>query len=134
MQDKRKASTKHIKNKSSNRNDKGSNNLWYEAAEKNKVTKKNYSQMMHKIKLYTVLFTGIGIIIYFVIAFLAGIIKVAGIIASSKLYIYIFAFAAVFAGYSLRYIKWSYSLKKLGIKIPFKTNFKVYLCICTIMP
>ncbi len=129
MQDKRKASTKHIKNKSSNRNDKGSNNLWYEAAEKNKVTKKNYSQMMHKIKLYTVLFTGIGIIIYFVIAFLAGIIKVAGIIASSKLYIYIFAFAAVFAGYSLRYIKWSYSLKKLGIKIPFKTNFKVYLSL-----
>ena len=125
MQDKNKKITKNkIENKHIRSND-----IWYAGAKKNNVTKKDYAQMMHKIKFYTILFTAIGIIIYFVIAFLAGFAKVASIILSSKIYIYVLAFGAVFLGYVLRYIKWSYFLKKLGIRIPFKTNFKVYLSL-----
>ncbi len=104
-------------------------NIWYSVTEKKDITKKDYQKIMHQVKFYLILFIFIGIIIYFGIAFYGGFIKVIDVILSSKIYLYLLAFASVFLGYILRYIKWSYYLKRLKIKIPFKINFKLYLSL-----
>lgn len=116
-------------NKKYKKSQKQQKNIWYSVTSKETITKRDYEKIIHKIKFYLILFIVFGLIVYFGIAVYGGFIKVINTIISSNVYIYILAFASVFAGYCLRYIKWSYYIKSLKIKIPFKTNFKLYLSL-----
>ncbi|MEM0149823.1 MAG: hypothetical protein QXW10_02935, partial [Candidatus Micrarchaeaceae archaeon] len=92
--------------------------IWYTITHISRLDKKEYVHLIHRITLFIIAAFVASFLVFFGIAWFGGINKVLTIIATSKLYIYIFAFIAVLLGYLLRFVKWNYYLRKLGIKIP----------------
>lgn len=48
-------------------------------------------------------------------------------VKSVNLYYFLLALAVIFFSYSMRYPKWSFYLKRLGVKIPTGRNYLIYL-------
>jgi uncharacterized protein (TIRG00374 family) len=92
-----------------------------------KLDKAQYVKLVSRFRLLAilVLFGSFGVFI--AIALFGGFSKVVGIIGHAVLYLYALAFLCVFLSYCFRYLKWNYYTKKLGLKVPQKKNFLVYL-------
>ncbi|EQD33631.1 hypothetical protein B1B_17513, partial [mine drainage metagenome] len=65
--------------------------------------------------------------VFIIIGVIGGAGNVLKDILDSKLDLYVLAFASVLLGYLIRFIKWSYYLKKLKLHVPVKKNLIVYL-------
>lgn len=91
--------------------------------------KKEYLSAVNKFR-NLIIITLIGSIIVFIaVAFFGGVTKVISTIESANPYLYGIAFVLVFAGALLRFGRWSYCLKTLKIKIPFKKSFTTYMSL-----
>ncbi len=103
--------------------------LWYSITHISRLSEKEYFGLVNRIKYVVMLMFLASAIVFFFVAFYGGFYKVLNDIASSNLYIYSLAFAAVFAGYMLRYFKWRYYLTRLGIHLPPSKNLPIYLSL-----
>ncbi|MDE1856530.1 MAG: flippase-like domain-containing protein [Candidatus Micrarchaeota archaeon] len=101
--------------------------LWYVITHQTKMNRAQYLKLINRVTLFVAGGFAVSIAVFFVIAWLGGIANVAGDIASSKLDIYALAFVSVLAGVLLRFVKWSYYLKKFRLKLPTKRSLAVYL-------
>lgn len=63
------------------------------------------------------------------IALFGGVYRVLDVFVTANLYIYAIAFVLVFAGYMIRFLKWDYLLRKLGVRIKLKENIVTYLSL-----
>ncbi|MCL4372208.1 flippase-like domain-containing protein [Candidatus Marsarchaeota archaeon] len=101
--------------------------IWFTITNINSLSRKEYIKLIRRVAF----FVGLGFIasfaVFIVIAVIGGIGHVFNIILSANMELYLLAFAAVFAGYLLRFIKWNYYIKKLKIHVPASKNFIVYM-------
>ncbi|MCL4373639.1 MAG: flippase-like domain-containing protein [Candidatus Marsarchaeota archaeon] len=103
--------------------------IWYTITHISRLDKKEYVRLVRRIMLFIIIGFVASFLVFFGIAWFGGISKVLDIIATANLYVYALAFLSVFAGYLLRFVKWNYYLKKLGLKVPLKKNLIVYLSL-----
>lgn len=89
--------------------------------------REQYVKTVGKMRLFVVLALLASLGVFFLIALFGGFSNVISIIAHANLYIYALAFICVFLGYCVRYLKWNYYTRKIGLKVPHKTNFLVYM-------
>lgn len=103
--------------------------FWYSITHTKSLSPKEYRGMVRKVSLFVAAgFLG-SFIVFIALAYLGGINKVIGIMFGSNLLLYSLAFVSEMAGYTIRYAKWSYFLKRLKVKVPSKKNFMVYLSL-----
>jgi conserved hypothetical protein len=103
--------------------------FWKSFTDTGNMTKREYISRINTISIFVALAFLISIAVFVIIAWIGGIDKVIGIIEAANLWIYLLAFVLVFFGYLLRFIKWNYYLKKLGIHVPLKKNLVTYLSL-----
>lgn len=96
---------------------------------KGEMKKEDYLVAINKFKVLIVLTLVASVIVFIVVALLGGITKVISTIESANLYLYMAAFILVFGGMLIRFGRWSYCLKTLKIKIPFKKSFAAYMSL-----
>ena len=103
--------------------------FWYAVAHQEHLNKRGYIKLVRRVYLFIGGGFAVSLAVFIILALIGGIDKVIDIILSSRLYIYALAFASVFLGYMLRFIKWNYFLKVLGLKVPFKKNISIYMSL-----
>ncbi|MGC8730386.1 MAG: lysylphosphatidylglycerol synthase transmembrane domain-containing protein [Candidatus Micrarchaeia archaeon] len=103
--------------------------IWKAIMHHKRLNEQEYSKLINRVMLFVKLGFGAGVCIFLVISLIGGIGKVFQKIISINLLLYAGAIAAVFLGYVLRFVKWNYYLKSIGIKVPLKQNFMVYLSL-----
>lgn len=91
------------------------------------VTRRQYIKLVDRFGL----FIGIGFlasfIVFVLVAWFGGVSNVLHTIASINPSIYILAFVCVFASYVIRFFKWDYLTRRLGLIVPKTKNFLIYL-------
>ncbi|ASI14297.1 membrane protein [Candidatus Mancarchaeum acidiphilum] len=114
---------------SESKNKKDKKSIWYTILHIQNLNEDDYLHLVKRL-MY---FVGAGFVasflIFFVIAYIGGIGRVSNIILSSNVGLYILAFAAVLSGYLIRFIKWDYYLKVVGIEVPKKKSMAIYLSL-----
>lgn len=93
------------------------------------MNRQKYFSLIHGIRTFLIAVIIIGFIVFLAIGLFGGINQVYNTIISAKWYIYIFAFVFMLCSFSIRFIKWDYYLKRLGIHVPKSKNFQVYLSL-----
>jgi len=105
------------------------NSFWNDLKGRKKVNRKEYLKIVRRVKYFIILGLGMSLAVFIGIAVFGGIYRVSDVIITAKLYIYAIALVLVFCGYLVRFLKWNYYLKKLGIKIGIKENLIIYLSL-----
>ncbi len=100
--------------------------FWYGITHQTKLDKKGYLKLIHRVAIFVIGGCAASIIVFVLLAFFGGFSNVLVTIEHAKLDIYALAFASVFVGFLLRFIKWDYYIKLLGLKVPLKKNLAVY--------
>ncbi len=100
--------------------------FWYSITHQTKLDKKSYLKLIHRVAIFVVGGCAASIIVFVLLAFFGGFFNVIGTISHAKLDIYLLAFASVLVGFLLRFIKWDYYIKLLGLKVPLRKNLAVY--------
>ncbi len=103
--------------------------FWRSFTDTGNMTHEEYLSRINKITLFIAAAFIISLFVFVVIALIGGLSKVIGIILSANPLIYLGAFVLVLLGYLLRFLKWNYYLKKLGIHVPLKKNLVTYLSL-----
>ena len=103
--------------------------LWWQLTHTTSLTQEEYKGMIRKISLFIGAFFLLSVVVFLIIAWIGGINQVVYTIESANLWLYALAFASVFIGYLLSFVKWSYFLQVLKIKVPIKENFFVYMSL-----
>ncbi|MGI0133433.1 MAG: lysylphosphatidylglycerol synthase transmembrane domain-containing protein, partial [Candidatus Micrarchaeaceae archaeon] len=103
--------------------------IWSTITKLKGVDREGYLKLIKRIRIFVTLAFIASAIVFIAIAFVGGIQNVVGIILSANLAIFGLAFVSQFTGYLIKYWKWTYYLKRLGIKVPLKKNLAVYLSI-----
>jgi len=103
--------------------------FWYSITHQTKLDRKGYLKLVNRVYAFVGLGFAGSIAVFVGIALFGGIQNVVGVIAHANFSIYIFAFVAVLASLFLRFIKWNYYLKLLGLKLKLSKNFFVYLSL-----
>lgn len=103
--------------------------LWYSITHQEELNKKSYLKLIRSVSIFVIAALVVSAIVFLAIAFAGGFSSVVRIILSTNPYIYLLAILAVFAGLMLRYIKWAYYLKRLGLKVSSWKNMAVYLSL-----
>jgi uncharacterized protein (TIRG00374 family) len=93
------------------------------------MSKTEYLSAIKKFQTLIVLTLVGSVIVFIAVALFGGITKVLSIIASADVYLYAVAFALVLGGMLVRFGRWSYCLKTLKLKIPFKKSFAAYMSL-----
>lgn len=101
--------------------------LWYKITHTENMDEKEYKKLIYSVISFVAVGFVVSLVVFLVIAVIGGIGNVGHVIFSSNLYIFALAFACVLGGYLLSFIKWSYYLKKLHIKLPLRKSLVVYL-------
>ena len=92
-----------------------------------KLDRAQYIKLVGRFRLLAILVLVGSFAVFIAIALFGGFSEVLGIIGHAVLYLYALAFLCVFLSYCFRYLKWDYFTKKLGLNVPWKKNFLVYL-------
>ncbi len=92
-----------------------------------KLDKEQYVRLVGRFRLIAILVLLGSLGVFVAVAVFGGFSNVIGIISHASLAIYALAFVCVFLSFCFRYLKWNYYTKKLGLKVPHKKNFLVYL-------
>ncbi|MEM3227731.1 MAG: lysylphosphatidylglycerol synthase transmembrane domain-containing protein [Candidatus Micrarchaeaceae archaeon] len=105
------------------------NPIWSDLKSGKEVNREEYLKIIRRIKYFIIIGMGASLAVFIGIAVFGGIYKVSEVILSAKLYIYAIAFVFVFCGYLIRFLKWNYYLKKLGVHVGLKKNLIIYLSL-----
>ena len=103
--------------------------MWYGIIGVKKLDKKGYMKFIKRIGIFAVAAFVVSFVVFMVIALYGSFSKVVEIASTANPWIYSLAFVAVFAGFLLKYGKWSYYMKTLGLKVPARKNFAVYMSV-----
>ncbi len=103
--------------------------LWYSITHQEELDKKGYLKLINSVSIFVIAGLIVSALVFVAIAFAGGFSNVVSVILSSNLYIYAVAIMAVFTGYMLRYVKWAYYIKRLGLKVSSWKNLAVYLSL-----
>lgn len=92
-----------------------------------KLDRSQYIRLVGRFRMLAilVLFGSLGVFV--AVAAFGGFTNVVSIIGHAALAVYALAFLCVFLSYCFRYLKWNYYTKRLGLKVPHRKNFLVYL-------
>ena len=103
----------------------------YSIMHQEKVNKKEYLKLTRSIMIFVATILIISFIVFIGISFFSkgGILQVINYIYNSNLYIYSLAFLFEFLSIFIRFFKWKYFLRILGIKISKIKNFIIYLSL-----
>ncbi len=92
---------------------------------------KEYQRRIGRIKIIIASILLASLAIFIIIAGIAidkeGFGKFIAAIASINLWYFSAALGVIFLGYVMRFPKWEYYMKRLGVKIPRRRNFMVYM-------
>ncbi len=91
------------------------------------VTRKQYIKLVDRFGLFIALGFLASFAVFVVVAWFGGVSSVLHILSSINPRIYILAFICVFASYVVRFFKWDYLTKELGLIVPKTKNFLIYL-------
>ena len=111
------------------KNDKKKKSIWYTILHIQTLNEEEYLHLIRRLTYFIGGGFAVSFLIFIILAYLGGLNKVINIVESANLTLYFLAFLAVFIGYLLRFVKWSYYLKKVGIKVPKRKSLVVYLSL-----
>ncbi|MCL4379511.1 MAG: flippase-like domain-containing protein [Candidatus Marsarchaeota archaeon] len=103
--------------------------LWYSITHQSHLDREGYIKLVRRVELFVVGGLVASIVIFLALALVGGIGMVVNVILGARPYIYALAFVAVFSGYCIRFVKWEYFLRVLGLKVGLKKSFSVYLSL-----
>ncbi len=103
--------------------------FWYSITHQTKLDKASYLRLVRRISVFVGIGFAASIAVFAGIAIFGGFTNVLGVISHAKLDIYAFAFISVFAALLLRFVKWNYFLKVVGLKVPIKKTLSVYFSL-----
>lgn len=103
--------------------------FWYGLIHQTNLDKKSYLKLVHSVAVFVIGGAVASLVVFILLAFFGGFFNVFSIIRGAKLDIYALAFVSVLGGILLRFIKWDYYTKVLGLKVPFKKNLAVYFSL-----
>ncbi|MGC8648650.1 MAG: lysylphosphatidylglycerol synthase transmembrane domain-containing protein [Candidatus Micrarchaeia archaeon] len=104
-------------------------NIWKQLFSIKKINQREYIKLVHKIGLLSSIGFFGTFIVFLIIILIGGVSTVINRMLEANPFIYILAFVAVFAGYLIRFGKWDYYMKTLGLKVPIKKSLSVYLSV-----
>ena len=103
--------------------------IWYTITHAKNISERGYKKLVNRVMGFVAVSLIFSIVVFGVIAWFGGAAKVANIIETADLLVFALALLSVFLGYLLRFIKWSYYLRKLEIHVPKKKSFMVYMSL-----
>jgi uncharacterized protein (TIRG00374 family) len=101
--------------------------LWQIIPSSKHFGRSQYIKTVGRFRLFAVLGLLASLGVFFAVAVFGGFSNVLNIIEHANPYIYAIAFACVFLSFCMRYLKWNYFTKRLGLRVPHRKNFLVYL-------
>lgn len=103
--------------------------LWYAIVNQKKLNAAEYKKLINRVITFVSLsFIG-SFFVFLAVAWFGGLSDVINLILTSKIYIYALAFVAVFASYLISFVKWSYYLRVLKIKVSKLKSLQIYLSL-----
>ncbi len=103
--------------------------FWYSITHQTKLDRASYLKMVNRVGMFVGIGFAASIAVFAGIAIFGGFQNVLGVIARANPYIYALAFVAVFASLLLRFVKWNYFLKVMGLKVSLRKNLAVYFSL-----
>lgn len=103
--------------------------LWYGIVGVRRLDKKGYVQFIRRIGVFVIAAFVLSFAVFVTIALFGSFSKVVLIASTANLGIYALAFASVLGSFALRYGKWGYYIKKLGLKVSKWKNLAVYMSV-----
>ncbi len=105
--------------------------IWDRIASKKKFSKKDYFNLTRAIMIIVAALMVVSFAVFFAIAYFSngGIDKVFTYMLTANGIIYMLAFLFEFLSIFIRFFKWEYYMKVLGIDIPIFKNFMIYLSL-----
>jgi uncharacterized protein (TIRG00374 family) len=104
-------------------------NIWRQLFSIKKINQKEYIKLIHKIGLLSSIGFFGTFIVFLIIILIGGVSTVIDRMLQANPFIYILAFVTVFIGYIIRFGKWDYYMKTLGLKVPIRKSLSVYLSV-----
>jgi uncharacterized protein (TIRG00374 family) len=104
-------------------------NFWFTITHTKSMTAEEYKSAINKVIGTVGIVFLVSLLVFIALGFIGGIQQVVEAILSSNLYLYALAFLSVFIGYLISFGKWTYFMRKLGIKVSLKKNLAVYLSL-----
>lgn len=101
--------------------------FWYRVVHTKKMTPAEYQKDVNKVIFLVMLVLLASFAVFVGIAYYGGLNSVLNVIANSNLYLYLLAFVSVLVGYLISFGKWTFFMKKLGVKVPLFKSLSVYL-------
>ncbi|MDE1865461.1 MAG: flippase-like domain-containing protein [Candidatus Micrarchaeota archaeon] len=93
------------------------------------MKKSEYINAISRFKHLIIITMVASVAVFIAVALFGGLSKVVSTIEGANAYLFAAAFVLVFAGMLTRFGRWSYCLKTLKIKIPFKKSFAAYMSL-----
>ena len=97
--------------------------MWFGIIGVKKLDKKGYTAQRKEDRHFAAAVFVVSVIVFMAIALLGNFSEVLKVASTANLWIYLLAFVANFAGFLLKYCKWTYYIKELGLKVPARKNF-----------
>ena len=89
--------------------------IWYTITHIEELDREKYLKLVRGVAVFVGLAMIVSLAVFAVIAFLGGIGNVVRVILSMNLSLFALGLLAVFAGYMLRFIKWSFIILALPL-------------------
>jgi uncharacterized protein (TIRG00374 family) len=103
--------------------------LWYGIVGVKRLDKKGYVQFIRRIGVFVIAALVLSFVVFLGIALFGNLSKVILVASTANLEIYALAFVAVLISFALRFGKWDYYIKKLGLKVSRRKNLAVYMSV-----
>ena len=103
--------------------------FWYTITHQERLDRAGYVKMVRRVEVFVAGGFAVSLAVFVALALIGGIDRVSDTILGANPFIFLLAFVAVFAGYLLRFIKWDYFLKAVGLKVDLRRSFMVYLSL-----
>jgi uncharacterized protein (TIRG00374 family) len=103
--------------------------FWYSITHQTTLNREEYLKLARRVAMFVGGGFAASLIVFIIIAWVGGLGQVIKVIASARLDIYALAFVAVLGSLLLRFVKWSYYMKLLKLKVPLGKSLAVYLSL-----
>ncbi len=101
--------------------------LWYTITHQKELGRKEYLKLINRVIVFVALAFLFSTAIFIVIALLEGGGNVIQYILTANIQIFITAFFLMFGSLLVKFIKWSYYIRKFRLKLPLTKSLGIYL-------
>jgi uncharacterized protein (TIRG00374 family) len=103
--------------------------VWYAITHSKSMNKQKYFSLLRGVRTFLIATIIISFLVFIGVGLFGGINAVYTTILSAKPYIYVFAFVFMLCSFGIRFIKWDYYLKELGLHVPTGKSIQIYLSL-----